>query len=207
MNADEQEIALSEIESLEYKRRVDVAYAVIPVAVRIFHDRTRIVELSNDKSKTKISFWAWAFFWFGFVLHFLVASMHVDFNFGTVIFLIAGLNLFNFWEVTENWTEQMRTARNDCDYQLSNLEVVWRGATGYDSFREIGLLELEDERHLQSEKFRKWWNKQTLRILERVCGREKAESIPGTDAQEKAETLRQIRRSFPGFPADLVSKP
>ena len=194
MNDVVQEMRLSELESLEVNRRNDVAWPVIPAAVRLFTEQRELAERIGIATKRTINYWDVVSMIGGFALHFFLASNIWEFNVGTLVFSMSVGNLYLTERETKRLIENLRMQRNSCDYQLAQLEVIWRSATACDSFGEIRQFASEFDFDSQNTEFRKWWIKQTVRILERVCGWEKAEFLAAKEAERSAKFEDAMRK-------------
>src|SRR3989338_1807096 len=160
-----QEIALSELEKLEFNRRRDLAYAVIPAAVRLFSERNKLEERIKSTSKIARSYWYWIVIVGGVVLNYFLSDDTHRFTWGTGIALLA---IF-MWYSKQYQLEQLKSQRDKYNGRLYELEVVWNGATGNSiAFWDINRFAGEFWVDSEGDIFCGWWAKQTASILARI---------------------------------------
>ncbi|MDO8810847.1 MAG: hypothetical protein Q7J38_02300 [Gallionella sp.] len=187
-----QEMELSEFERLEFNRRRDVAYAVIPAAIRLFSERTKLEERINSTSKTARSYWYWVVIAGGVVLNYFMSDDIHRFTWGTGIALIA---IF-MWYSKQYQLEQLKSQRDKYNGRLYELEVVWNGATGssitfWDINRFAGEFGFDSEENV----FCDWWAKQTASILARVCELQRGGHMDENLEKRQARLRDDIRYS------------
>ena len=191
------ELAFTELEALEVARRNDLASAVIPAAVRLFSKRTDLWAQLKTWEKRSPSKWHLVFLAGGLALHFVESGTNWTFDTGTAIVLATGLNFYQTAHHKDRVVERLGTEVSSCDDQLSQLEVVWRGATGYDTFNEIREFAGEFGLDEEDKKFRDWWAEHRKRILVRACGYEKGEKMAKDEAERITKfdaAMRDLRK-------------
>lgn len=182
-----QEMELSELERLEFNRRRDVAYAVIPAAIRLFSERTKLEERIKNTSKTARSYWYWIVIAGGVVLNYFMSGDTYRFTWGTGVALLA---IF-MWYSKQYQLEQLKSQRDKYNGRLYELEVVWNGATGsiitfWDINRFAGEFGFDSEESV----FCDWWAKQTTSILARVCELQRG-SLTDENLEKRQAKLRE----------------
>lgn len=192
MNDVVQEMELSEFERLEFNRRRDVAYAVIPAAIRLFSERIKLEERIKSTSKTARSYWYWIIIAGGVVLNYFMSDDTHRFTWGTGIALMA---IF-MWYSKQYQLEQLKSQRDKYNGRLYELEVVWNGATGssitfWDINRFAGEFGFDSEDNV----FCDWWAKQTVSILARVCELQKGGYMDENLEKRQARLREDIRYS------------
>lgn len=182
-----QEIELSEFERLEFNRRRDVAYAVIPAAVRLFSERAKLEERIKSTSKAARSYWYWIIIAGGVVLNYFMSDEINRFTWGTGIALMA---IF-MWYSKQYQLEQLKSQRDKYNGRLYELEVVWNGATGSGiSFWDINRFAGEFGFDSEESVFCDWWTKQTGSILARVCELQRG-SLTDENLEKRQAKLRE----------------
>jgi hypothetical protein len=151
----------------------------------------------NIWEKKTPSKWHWLFFVGGLALHFVESGSNWNFDTGTAMVLGAGLSFYQIAHHIDRVVERLGTGVSSCDDQLSQLEVIWLGATAYDTFNEMR--EFAGEFGLDSEdkKFQSWWAKQRGQILAKVCGYEKGEKMAKDETERSAKfdaAMRDLRK-------------
>lgn len=182
-----QEMELSEFERLEFNRRRDVAYAVIPAAVRLFSERAKLEERIKSTSKAARSYWYWIIIAGGVVLNYFMSDEINRFTWGTGIALMA---IF-MWYSKQYQLEQLKSQRDKYNGRLYELEVVWNGATGSGiSFWDINRFAGEFGFDSEESVFCDWWAKQTGSILARVCELQRG-SLTDENLEKRQAKLRE----------------
>ena len=155
---------MTEIERLEFNRRIDIANAVIKDAIRVFNQLTELDTLIENKSRTtKISWYLIAIFVGIAVEYFLPDTGHKT-SWGLYIAWIAVV----IWTLQFFEIQYLKSRREHCNDRLHELEVLWSGGTGLITFWSIGGYAKLLEHDRENDKFRAWWNEQLDLILERV---------------------------------------
>jgi len=187
-----QEIELSELEKLEFNRRRDMAYAVIPAAIRLFSERNKLEERIKSTSKTARSYWYWVVIAGGVVLNYFMSDDAHRFTWGTGIALLA---IF-MWYSKQYQLEQLKSQRDKYNGRLYELEVVWNGATGNSiTFWDINRFAGEFGFDSEDNAFCDWWAKQTASILTRVCELQKGGHMDENLEKRQAKLREDIRYS------------
>lgn len=190
MNDAVQETELSELERLEFNRRSDVAYAVVPVAVRLFSERAKLEERIKRTSKIARSYWYWIVIAGGVVLNYFLSDEGHKITLGTGVAL---LTIF-MWYSKQYELGQLESQRDKYNGRLYEMEVIWNGATGsHITFWDINRFAGEFGFDSEADIFCDWWAKQSTSILARVCEREKAEKIVDELAKHQAKAREDIR--------------
>jgi len=198
MNDAAQDMELTELQSIEFNRRMNVADAVIPAAQRLLYEKHNLAINIETEIRRKVSYWTWASLVIGLGLHFFLATSLWTFNVGTAIFLFAGYlaNVIN--TQSAQYITSMRLRDMQCDDQLSQLEVIWSGATALNSLKSIREFASEAGTYPDNEEFIKWRHKHTEQMLVQICGYEKGERIAKDRAERLAkfdEGMRSLRAS------------
>jgi hypothetical protein len=187
-----QEIELSELERLEFSRRRDLAYAVIPAAIRLFSERNKLEERIKSTSKTARSYWYWIVIAVGVVLNYFMSDDTYRFTWGTGVALLA---IF-MWYSKQYQLEQLKSQRDKYNGRLYELEVVWNGATGNSvTFWDINRFAGEFGFDSEDNAFCDWWAKQTASILARVCELQKGGYMDENLEKRQAKLREDIRYS------------
>ncbi|MDD5300023.1 MAG: hypothetical protein PHD65_05965 [Gallionella sp.] len=192
MNDAVQETELSELERLEFNRRSDVAYAVVPAAVRLFSERAKLEERIKRTSKIARSYWYWIVIAGGVVLNYFLSDEGHKITWGTGVAL---LTIF-MWYSKQYELGQLESQRDKYNGRLYEMEVIWNGATGsHITFWDINRFAGEFGFDREAEVFCDWWTTQSTSILARVCERGTAEKIVEELAKRQAK-LREDLRDF-----------
>ena len=191
-----QEMEFSEFERLEFNRRKDVAYAVIPAAVRLFSERAKLEERIKSTTKIAGSYWYWIVIVAGVVINYFLSDGDHRFTWGTGIALIA---IF-MWYSKQYQLEQLKSQRDKYNGRLYELEVIWNGATGNNiTFWDINRFAGEFGFDSEEDVFCDWWEKQTASILSRVC-----ELVEGNKtADDLTKHQAKLREDIRYFRANL----
>lgn len=169
------EMELSEFERLEFGRRKDVTYAVIPHAARLFHERALLDERIENESKAAHSYWYWIIGGGGLALQFFLSSMVFEFTWGTGSLITLGA--VASWWLRQYELVKLRVLRDKCTGRLYELEMIWNSATGEGTFWSISDFASDFYPSTKDSKFHEWWLEQELSILQRVCGWERGYKI------------------------------
>ncbi len=171
MTAQSNSTELSEVERIEVRRRIDVAFAVMQSAAPIFTERAEAEKKIERESKESFHYWC-----FGVLIVFLVVDYFIrdtgqSYTWATgVAFAAFGLSTLRRVDVF--------LLRRHCyrlNERLSDLEVTWVGARGYcsepwyGSFGGIKNLAASDGLTRGAE-FDKWWLEQYAAITQNVLG-------------------------------------
>ena len=187
-----QEMELSEFERLEFNRRKDVAYAVIPAAVRLFGERAQLEKRIRSTSKIARSYWYWIVIVGGVVLNYFLSDDTHRFTWGTGIALLA---IF-MWYSKQYELGQLESQRDKYNGRLYELEVTWSGATGSNiAFWDINRFAGEFGFDSEDDVFCDWWAKQAASILARVCELAKDEDTGENLAKRQARFRENFRDS------------
>ena len=187
-----QEIELSELERLEFNRRRDLAYAVIPAAIRLFSERNKLEERIKSTSKTARSYWYWIVIAGGVVLNYFMSDDTYRFTWGTGVALLA---IF-MWYSKQYQLEQLKSQRDKYNGRIYELEVVWNGATGNSvTFWDINRFAGEFGFDSEDDAFCDWWAKQTASILARVCELQKGGHMDENLEKRQAKLREDVRYS------------
>jgi len=187
-----QAVALSELEKLEFNRRRDLAYAVIPAAVRLFSERNKLEERIKSTSKTARSYWYWVVIAGGVVLNYFMSDDTHRFTWGTGIALLA---IF-MWYSKQYQLEQLKSQRDKYNGRLYELEVVWNGATGNSiAFWDINRFAGEFGFDSEGDIFCGWWAKQTASILARIRELQNGNLMDESPEKRQARLREDIRYS------------
>jgi hypothetical protein len=190
MSDHEQERELSEFERLEFNRRSDMAYAVIPAAVRLFSERAKLEERIKNTSKAARSYWYWIVVVGGVVLNYFMSDADHRVTWGTGIAIIATF----MWYSKQYQLEQLKSQRDKYNGRLYELEVVWNGATGsHITFWDISRFAGEFGFDSEENAFCDWWSKQTSSILARVCELQKDEKTADVLTKHQTKLREDIR--------------
>lgn len=173
MHDDETNMELTELEQIEFNRRRDLAYPLIPAAVRVFTDRAELDERIKNESKPIDSYWRGAAFLGGLALHSFMEGNTWSLSLGLLISIWGGVS----WFVKQHELDGLRLKRINYTDKLYELQVVWEAATGHSTFWDIQKFAGEYGFNSSDEDFCNWWAEQTRLILERACGWEKGKRI------------------------------
>ncbi|WP_143053116.1 hypothetical protein [Nitrosovibrio tenuis] len=157
---------MTELEKIEFNRRIDIAYSVIEAAARCFGLMSDLDERIKSAAKAASSYWYWFFIIVGIVMHYSPSYAGSGLNTGIwVIFATLGV-----WCAKQFELRQLKTQRDGYEERLYELEMIWRSVVGtgaffwdIDKFTNDGLDHEDDA-------FSAWWAEQRRWILERVCG-------------------------------------
>jgi len=161
---------LSEVQQLEFNRRIDIAYALVPFAAHFFGLRADLTAQIAAGKKRSSSPWYWVVGLAGIGLHYVFAPPDAKFSVGLWLSLMA----FGYWVLTGYTTSKLEERRSACVDKLMSIATVWNGATGYamfwdmERFVEDGSIDREDDA------FFSWWTEQRDMVLVR-CGAVEAE--------------------------------
>lgn len=187
-----QKMELSEFERLEFNRRKDVAYAVIPAAVRLFGERAKLEKRIKNTSKIARSYWYWIVIVGGVVLNYFLSNDTHRFTWGTGIAILA---IF-MWYSKQYEVGQLESQRDKYNGRLYELEMTWSGATGSNiAFWDINRFAEEFGFDREDEVFRDWWAKQAASILARVCELAKEDGAGEDLAKRQARFRENLRDS------------
>lgn len=165
---------LSELERLDFTRRTDVAYSIIPAAIELF-DSLRGVEESIKSGSTSWTLrWYWIAIAIAVVLSYVVPKGDDEIPWPMwIAFLAAYLGFNKQRELT-----LLREQSDKYSEKLSQLAMEWAGATGdRSSFWGIKNLSEGIGFDAEDEGFCDWWFEQRNSILGHVCGIERAQAI------------------------------
>lgn len=187
------EMELSEAERLEFNRRNDLAYAVIPAAARLFSEGADLEERIKSESKAVNSYWYWIIGGGGLILQFFLSGNTFEFTLGagTGVALVAA----GSWYLRQYEVLRLRSMHDRCNERLYDLEVIWGGATGKSTFRSISDFASGLGFDTKDDVFCDWWEEQRTCILDRVCGYEKGKRI-GEDWAKRHAKFRTDLRDF-----------
>lgn len=198
MNVAEQEIELSELERLEFDRRNDLAFAVVPAAARIFSERTELEERIKSESKAANSYWYWVIGGGGLVLQAFLSDNLFEWTWG--IGSAIALAAIGFWYLKRYELWQLGARHDRCNERLYELEVIWIGATGHSTFWSINdIVDLDRD----GNKFCDWRAEQESMILERACGYERGRKI----GEDRAKRMANFKTALSDFHANPDSVP
>ena len=159
-----QEYEMTEVERLEFNRRIDIANAVIKDAIRVFNQLTELDNLIESKSKTTKVSWYLVTILIGIALDYFLPDGGHRISLGEYIAWIAiVIWCWKYFEI-----QYLKSRREHCTERLHELNVVWSGATGLINFWSIGGYAKALEHDRENENFRVWWKEQLDLILERV---------------------------------------
>lgn len=182
---------LSELENLEFNRRLDVAYAVIPAAVKLFGERGELDKRFKKASKAINSYWAWVVMVVALLIHYLILDGGNSFTWaGWIAMMVVAWWVLKRYEIWE-----LGSQRDRHNERLMDLGVTWFGATGHEAFWEIDRFAGDGYFGNDNDEFRNWWADQTTCILDRVCGIEKGERI----GKERARRSSEFRKNLKTF--------
>jgi hypothetical protein len=189
VNVANQQIEFSEIEAIEFSRRVDLAFAVVPNALRIFAYKAELLkeEKSAVKTSNVVVYGCIAFGCCAFTLEWFLNGGNVRFGVGSILGLLSAVVMFFAIHMRDKKLEAISTRRSIDVAKLEELQLVWRSATACNTFHELSrfcnLIDGQDFKR-EDQGFCDWWLAQKERILVRLCGSEKVEKIAGTEAFE-----------------------
>ena len=164
MNYSAQEIKLSELERLEFNRRIDVANAVVHGAARVFCKIIELDEVIEKESKTANSIWYLVAILGGLAMdYFLSDSGHKVSLGGYIAFISIALFAWKKFEIV-----YFQSRRDHYNERLYELEVIWSGAIGTNTFWSISSFAHKFEHDRHNDQFQDWWLEQSTMILERV---------------------------------------
>lgn len=179
---------LSELENMELNRRMDIAFAVVPAAVKLFRERHELDGQIKDASKGLSRNWPWAVFFLALLIQYFLLDSGSSFTWTGWV----ALSVFVWWLLKQHEIWLMHVQRKRYNKWLIDLEVTWGGATGSTTFSEISNFVDEGYFDNRSDTFRDWWSEQTTIILYRVCGVERGERI----GEERAGRSREFRQKL-----------
>lgn len=191
MNNSAQVEELSELENLEFNRRLDIAYGVIPAAGKLFGERYELEERIKEASKSINRHWPWIAFVVALLVHYFILDGGSNFTWASWIALM----VIAWWILKQYEIGQLQSQRNQYNKWLLDLEVIWRGANGYGSFWEISRFVNDGYFENDNDEFDAWWADQNTNILLRVCGYERGERI----SKELARRSSEFRRGLQEF--------
>lgn len=159
-----QEFEMTEIERLEFNRRIDIANAVIKDAIRVFNQLTELDNLIESKSKTAKISWFLIAILGGIALEYFLPDSGRRISWGIYIAWIA----FVIWSWKFFEILYLKSRREHCNERLHELDVIWTGGTGLITFWSIGGFAKALEHDRENDQFNEWWSEQLKLILERV---------------------------------------
>jgi hypothetical protein len=154
---------LSDAGALEFNRRVDIAYAMLPSAAHFLGLRTELTAQIAMEKKQSASPWYWIVGLVGVALHYVFAPADAKFSFGLWLSLMA----FAYWAFKGHTISKLQERRYACTESLMRLAASWHGAIGHETFWDIerfvadGFIDREDDAFLD------WWSEQR----EMICAR------------------------------------
>lgn len=89
MANNKQQAKISELERIEFKRRLDIAYSVIHVAARFFYKKGKFEEQIKSESKAAKSYWYWILLSVGIAFHYLWPEGGSGMDLGSWVALMA----------------------------------------------------------------------------------------------------------------------
>jgi hypothetical protein len=159
-----QEYEMTEIERLEFNRRIDIANAVIKDAIRVFNQLTELDNLIESKSRTTKISWYLIVMLIGVAVDYFMPDNGHRISWGEYIAWIALVVWsWKFFEI-----QYLKSRREHCNERLHELDVIWSGGTGLLTFWALGGFAKLLEHDRENDKFRAWWKEQLDLMLERV---------------------------------------
>ena len=126
---------LTEAERIEVRRRIDVAYAVIPVAALLFAERTELQQCFDDRRSKWLPFYGYLLVLaIATALHFLVLDGGWRFTWAAAVAL--GALAVIYMKVDRLWKMEQHLYR--LNERLRDFEIIWAGVAGARSFDRIG---------------------------------------------------------------------
>jgi hypothetical protein len=172
---------MTELERIEYNRRMDIVGAVLSLSVRQFVRKKELGEEMALKKKLVASKWWWIVGLAALAIFYFLSD-----GSGIIAGLISGklalpgivaVFTYVYWVFAQDSLNQLHQKYETCSDSLHELAAKWSEAVGSKTF--WGLAELITEYGIDenAEDFQKWWSEQRYLILQRVCGWDKAEML------------------------------
>jgi len=193
MTENTNEMGLTELESLEFSRRKDIASAVLKAAVRQFNMRDELREAIGVSNKETNNIWIAIAFFGGLILdYFMSTGSGLRFNFGL---WLTGMAIL-YWYMKKYDHNKLKLREVDINEKLYDLEVTWNSALSNGTFWSIDKIKKGYEGDEGDEKFINWWAEQKTAILINVCGYEKGNEIGDGWARRDAIIQKSLRENF-----------
>lgn len=158
------ELEMTELERLEYNRRIDIANAVIKDAIRLFNQLTELDIQIGNMSKTANIYGYLVVIAGGIALDYFLPDTGRRISWGVYIAWVAFVVwCWQFFEIL-----YLKSRREHCNERLHELDVIWSGGTGLLTFWSIASFAKALEHDRENDEFRAWWEEQSRLILERV---------------------------------------
>lgn len=165
---------LSELEQIEFNRRLDIALATIDPAAQFFGERAQLDEQIKAASKSAANYWPWAATALALWTDYFIRDGDSGWTWAAWL----GLMAFCYGVLRQYDLSQLKAQRTQYNKWLLELEVAWCGAVGDSSgLWELAHLMQDGDLDRDGDKFQEWWLKKLTLILERVCGIEKGRRI------------------------------
>jgi hypothetical protein len=186
-----EELELTALEQMEFNRRNDSAFAIIPFAIRLFTEREELSGRLKSESKQSWNYWHWALFAGALALNYFLSDDGSKFTWAAWVAIMVAVSWFEkqyvIWKLGQD--------HDRCNRKLFELEVAWNAATSQRTFWDISRFAGELGFDPEDDAFSDWWGEQRLGIFERVCGWDRGRRI-GKDRAERHAKFRQELREM-----------
>lgn len=190
------QLRFTEAERIEFNRRTDIAFAIVPAANAKMQLLKELSDSIAVKSKRHASYWYLTAGAIGYCVHYFISGDKFVFDFGTFIVLMVALH----WVGGQIDLHSLKRQQFNERQYLADLQTTWRSAVGdSDDFWQIGKFEIFGKLDLQDNDVAIWWEAQTASILLRVCDVERGlEMAREWEAQRAAWRLHKSSLETPG---------
>ena len=155
---------LTEAERIEVRRRIDVAYAVIPMAVLLLAERSELENSIEERKSKWIPFYGYLLVLaIATALHFLVLDGGWHFTWAAAVAL--GAFTVIYMKADRGWKMEQHLYR--LNEQLRNFEVTWASVSGDKSFWNMSNFSYSNIDNGDPE-FIAWWRKKRESIEQNV---------------------------------------
>lgn len=184
---------LTELERIEITRRIDVARSTLPAATQYFTEKDAVDERIKSASKPSRHFFPFSAFFVSLLIHEYMLGGGWHFTWASIITVAAII-----WSVEDQYQLVRLKNRYVNLYKwLQDLEVIWIGATGNNSFWELSQFVKDGYLDDDSDEFLLWRVRQHADIINTVCGLEKGIPIGREWVREMEEHIVNRREPLP----------
>lgn len=164
----------SEAQQLEFNRRSDVAYALLPLAADLFGRRSTLKVQIAAAKRTVQAYWYLKVGILGLVLHFVFAPPGAKLSAGIAL----TIGVLALWLVIGYQIGQLEAKHARCQAKLREVEAAWVAATGHTTFWDIERFVKYGEIDRNPD-FEDWWRSELEVISDRISLPAARDASPG----------------------------
>jgi hypothetical protein len=165
------EIELTDIEQIEFNRRIDVIKSIETGALQLFREKAELDKSIKEKDTSVKSKWYWIAIVFGIGLNSLYPNEGAKVSIGFAISSIVAL----FWIIRIIEISVLEAKSKKLSERLFNLEIMWNGVHNNTFFELRQFIDINELYH--DDTYIDWMFEQRTSIYMKVCGIERGSKI------------------------------